>query len=170
MKKFIFSIICFFYIFFTTGAFAQFYQWKDKNGVKHFTDNLLEVPKDQRPNLKIHEGINDSEKKKDTQTNNEPPPEITLESEKTELDTEKTELDSERITLESERIELDKAYKAIQEKRKTVLAQRKSITQEKYNELVNQLNVEITALEQNHTAYETKVEAYNNKINDTDKN
>ena len=34
-------------------VFAEFYKYKDANGVLRFTDNLLEVPKDQREMIQI---------------------------------------------------------------------------------------------------------------------
>lgn len=33
-------------------AFAEYYRYRDKNGVLRFTDNLAEVPADQRPEMK----------------------------------------------------------------------------------------------------------------------
>ncbi|MCF6249624.1 MAG: DUF4124 domain-containing protein, partial [Desulfobacula sp.] len=106
MKRFIFSIICFFFILFATEGFAQFYQWVDKNGIKHFTDNLLEVPKDQRSNLQIHKTIKSPEIK-----------DTTPKEKKAESGINNKAL---RTSLESEKAELDKEYKAIQKKRENL--------------------------------------------------
>lgn len=38
----------------TSAAYAQFYEWKDKDGVTHITDDLGKVPENLRPDVKIH--------------------------------------------------------------------------------------------------------------------
>ncbi|RKY75224.1 hypothetical protein DRQ07_12220 [candidate division KSB1 bacterium] len=38
---------------------AEFYQYKDKNGVLHFTDNISEIPRDQRLKIKSYEEPSD---------------------------------------------------------------------------------------------------------------
>ena len=51
MKNKLFIIIyCGLILFVSTICFAEFYKYKDSNGVQRFTDNLAEVPEDQRPN------------------------------------------------------------------------------------------------------------------------
>lgn len=38
----------------SSAAYAQFYEWKDKDGVTHITDDLGKVPESLRPDVKIH--------------------------------------------------------------------------------------------------------------------
>lgn len=39
----------------SSSAYAKLYEWTDKNGVTHITDDLGKVPEDLRPDVKIHE-------------------------------------------------------------------------------------------------------------------
>ncbi|MBI5468683.1 MAG: DUF4124 domain-containing protein [Deltaproteobacteria bacterium] len=42
-------------LFLTSSAvYAQFYEWTDKDGVTHITDDLGKVPESLRPDVKIH--------------------------------------------------------------------------------------------------------------------
>lgn len=44
---------------FVTTASAEFYKYRDANGVLRFTDNIAEVPVDQRPKIKQYEEATD---------------------------------------------------------------------------------------------------------------
>ena len=41
-------------------GYAEFYKYKDSSGVSHFTDNLNEVPVDQRPNVGRYKEADDA--------------------------------------------------------------------------------------------------------------
>jgi len=54
LKEFL-MLICFGLILFVSSiSFAEFYKYKDLNGVLRFTDNLSEVPEEQRPKADIY--------------------------------------------------------------------------------------------------------------------
>ncbi len=146
MKKISFYFVCFFFILLISSVHAQFYQWVDKSGVKRFSDNLLDVPKDQRPNLIVHESIIT----KDPKT---PPPETKPES-----------LAPQQAALKKERTQLSAQYKALQAKQKELLVQQKLLTPALYNERITELNVEIAAFEKKRATYEAKVINYNQKV------
>ena len=44
-------------------ACAEFYKYRDANGVLRFTDNLMDVPEDQRENLKSYTEVVTPEEK-----------------------------------------------------------------------------------------------------------
>ncbi len=44
-------------VYWATPAFCEYYQYTDQNGVSRFTDNLANVPPDQRPDVKTHQSI-----------------------------------------------------------------------------------------------------------------
>ncbi len=128
---------------FSPEVSAEYYEFIDKNGIKHFTDNLAEIPKGQRPGSRAYQSIINTEKK---------------ESEK------KTEvLTSESIV--NKKDELDAVYKSIVNKKELLIEQKKTIDNKKYNELVIQLNSEIQEYQKKMDVYERLVEQYNEKVN-----
>lgn len=136
-----------FYVFFILlfGAFsygfAEYYQWTDKNGVNHFTDNILEVPENQRPGLKVHPGIKPIQEKKEFG--------------------QLIEVPSPQALLEAEKASLKQEYEELQEKRNALLARQKTMKASEYNDLVHQLNTEILAFEQKRLAFENRVGTVN---------
>ncbi len=146
MKKISYYFVCFFFILLISIVHAQFYQWVDKSGVKRFSDNLLDVPKDQRPNLTVHESIIT----KDPPT---PPPE-----------TKRKSLARQQAALEKEKTALTIQYKDLQKKQKELLAQQKLLTTDLYNERIMELSGEIAAYEKKRTTFETKVQKFNKQV------
>ncbi|MBW2654072.1 MAG: DUF4124 domain-containing protein [Deltaproteobacteria bacterium] len=64
MKLIYVLIVCFLYILCASSVFAEYYHYIDKNGIKHYTDDISEIPEDQRPNLNIYQSIQPSPEKK----------------------------------------------------------------------------------------------------------
>ncbi len=84
---------------------ADFYQYRDENGVQRFTDNLADVPINQRENVQPYTEAQTLEAD-DVQKDDLPSPPGTslaeeLQKTKTELDKEYAELTKERDALES---------------------------------------------------------------------
>ncbi len=60
--------------FFALSASAEFYRYKDENGVYRYTDNLMEVPEDQRP--KVYNSTDSDYKPPEKKERQEPPPPV----------------------------------------------------------------------------------------------
>jgi len=143
---YIFIVFCL-YLFSSPIVSAQYYQYTDKNGVKHFTDTLSDVPQDQRPGMNIFPTSTSSPEKK------APPkePEETVDT----------------LTLESLMIQkktLDKEYEDIM-KQKAILLEQKQITNEKqYNQMARQFNLEVNQYQEKKESFDMLVEQYNEQI------
>lgn len=146
MRNTILGIFCVMFVIQASTGYAEFYQWVDDQGVKHFSDNLADVPKDRRPNLKVHQSSLPKEEAPS-------PPEI------------KGTVPADTLTgLEAEKAALDAEYNAIHEKRKELLDRQTAIPSKEYNDQINQLNARITAFEKKRLAFEEKVKQYNQQI------
>ncbi len=65
MRLFFPAIILIMAFFLSIPVHAEFYRFKDQNGVTIFTDDLSLVPEDQRPGIKVYEStISQPDKKK----------------------------------------------------------------------------------------------------------
>ncbi|NOX35339.1 MAG: DUF4124 domain-containing protein [Deltaproteobacteria bacterium] len=135
-------IACFFYLSSAVFAFAEYYHYVDKNGIKHYTDNILEVPENLRSNLSIYKSIQGPSKKKPAKTKSKITPEF--------LVIKKDDLDNE--------------YAALVKKRADLMEQKKTVGEKKYNLLAAQLNIAIKQYQEKSAAYEKLVEQYNNQV------
>lgn len=127
---------------------AEYYQFIDKTGIKHFTDNISEIPEDQRSGLGIHQSIRSPEK---------------IEPNRQEPENTKPVITPE--SLMNKKKELDREYEILVKKTELLTEQKKTIGVEKYNELVMQLNSEIQEHQGKKDAYEMLVEQYTEQIN-----
>ena len=123
---------------------SEYYQFIDKNGINHFTDNISEVPEDQRSGLAIHQSIRSPEK---IEPNRQEP--------------ENTTLVMTSEFLMNKKNELDTGYEVLVKKKERLTEQEKTIGVEKYNEQVMQLNSEIKEYQEKRDTYERLVEQYN---------
>ncbi len=179
-KKFIgsFAILLFLSLTFDISISSEYYQYKDKDGVVHFTDDLSEIPKDQREKVTsfeslTSEGIRPSsllnEEKKDFYDDQSEKEEQVLdEGEAMESEAMDDKLLQTSASLQRERAELEQVFENLQ-KRRTSLTEmlvRKKTPEEKqtYMEKVNQLNVEIKEYEDRQKQFSEKVEIYNNNV------
>ncbi len=153
MKLIYILIVCFLYILSASSVFAEYYHYVDKDGIKHYTDDISEVPEDQRPNLSIHKSIQTSPEKKP--------------SKEEQIETRDT------ITLKSLAIkknEIVSEYNALVKRNKALAEQKKTLNEKEYNELATQLNIEIEQYQGKKEAYEKLVEQYNQHIRSSKKN
>ena len=140
-------IVTVFYILSAASVSAEYYQWIDQDGIKHFTDNVSEIPEDQRPGLNIYKSIKTPEKKKS--------------------DINKPEKKKNLITHESlvkKKDALDIEYNNLVKKKETLIKQEKSLDKTKYNKLVTELNIVIQKYQKKTDEYEIFVEKYNKQV------
>ena len=151
-------IVTVFYILSATSVSAEYYQWIDQDGIKHFTDDVSEIPEDQRPGLNIYKSIKTPEKKK---------------PDKNKIDKNKPDKKKNLITHESlvlKKDSLDIESDNLVKKRETLRKQKKSLSGKKYNKLVTELNTEIQKYQKKVDEYEILVEKYNKQIQPSEEN
>jgi hypothetical protein len=153
-------------------ASAEFYKYVDEQGNTRFTDDINQVPQEQRKGLKSYvesenrpeSELAPSEKPLDQSSNNsqtavdiyadDQPEEGYYEKTRKELDAMKSELDAE--------------YRAIMEE-KEILTQERGLAKSReqiqaYNRKVEQLNERAAAYEKKGAEYSKRVEAFNAEI------
>jgi hypothetical protein len=146
MKK---TIVCFIFLIFLLPLFpvwAQFYQWTDKNGVKHFTDNILEVPKDQRPQVTVHKGVT---------------PKQPVQKPAAPATEEDSDLEPDGESLLVQKAQLEQESAILEKKRRELIEQQDALPITKYNAQVNALNKAFLDFQQKLSVYEQKVKKYN---------
>ena len=159
-------------ILFSAAASAQFYKYVDENGNIHFTDDINEVPVEQRDNIRSYV---ESESDADIPEENRPheqPQEDTQQANSTGLpdDTETESLENTRNRLEALKQDLDNEYQMlVKEKEKLAKDKEKAVTREQiieYNKKVDSLNERVKMYDQKGKEYKTQVDAYNAKLSE----
>jgi len=140
-------MICVLYLWSAAVVSAEYYRYVDKSGVKHYTDDLSEVPSDQRPNLSVYKSIQS------------PPEKKTPEKDTTEA---KDTLTHESLILKENK--LAEEYEVLVKKNKALAEERETLEDKEYNELVTQLNSEIKQYREKRKAFKALVEQYNKQI------
>ena len=136
-------------------ASAEFYKYKDANGVLRFTDNLLEVPEDQRENLQSYQEVVTPEESPAT------PDTVKKEAALQDRNNRIEQMNAEREILAQSYSDLESERKALLESapdpqdQKAYEAHRKSI--EAFNE-------KIKTYEEKRKLFQDKVDAFNAEI------
>lgn len=151
----------------TTSLSAQIYKYTDKNGQKRWTDDLSQVPVEQRESAEQIESIRDVSQEAPTNQENQE----TVAIPKTD-----SAGDTTNLTLESllkEKSELEKQYQLIVEERKqieAIKAQKGDAAQRKeLRKKISAYNAKTEQYEIRLEAYNAKADAYQKKINPTQK-
>ena len=179
-KKFIgsFAILLFLSLNVDISISSEYYQYKDKNGVVHFTDDLSEIPKDQREKVTSFESLTSEgvravtiikrKKKNFYDDQSEKEEQVLDEGESLKSDAMDDKLLQTSASLQRERAELEQVFENLQKKRTslTEMLVRKKTPEEKqtYMEKVNQLNVEIKEYEDRQKQFTENTEIYNNNV------
>lgn len=139
-------------------ASAEFYRYVDKHGNVLYTDDISNVPLDQR------EAVKSFDEFKGASPAVAPPAQPKTTGQE---DSPATEADSEWRQLEQERTQLDSEYDDLKQQR-TILdeAKKNAVTPEQiksYNQQIVEYNTRATALQEKYDAHDAKVKAYNEK-------
>ncbi len=134
-------------------SFAEYYNYTDENGVKHFTENISDVPEKFRPQVQIHRTIRtpadqESQKSDDLQENEEAQNKDKM----------------TRAQLTAQKNALQQLYSTLLEKMETLKAQKKTMNPDEYNVLVQKLNDEIRIYQEKNKNYERQVKDYNSQF------
>ena len=160
-------------------ASARIYQYRDKNGVVHFTDNLSEVPFDQVPEVESRgrdekdpkaEGTQKGSEEKDRHPGEEKEP-----GKEAETGDDAGENRDIPIVekLNREKAALDAEHAGLVKKRKALNRERAALkTPEEvraYRKKVKELNKRIKAYEKRNRAFQKEVDAYNSALKEEEK-
>jgi len=136
-------------------ACAEYYKYKDSNGVLRFTDNLLLVPKDQRENIQAYEEAVTPESKPET----------------SDVVKEGADLKNKNIRIEqlnSERNSLEKSFKDLEAERIFLLESPPSPQEkeayETHRKRIEAFNDKIKSYEEQRKMFQSKVDAFNAEI------
>lgn len=140
-------VFCVLFIWSVSFVSAEYYHYVDKNGVKHYTDDISNIPENLRPDLSEYQSIQSPNKKKII---------------------EKKPMDpKDRITpdfLKIKKSEIDHEYKTLVKKNRALSEQKNELDEKEYNVLATQLNIEIEQYQKKKDLYEKLVEKYNKQI------
>lgn len=163
MKKPMSAFILVTALLFAASVYAEIYKYTDENGQKRWTDDLSQVPKEQRAEAqRIETEIKTPAKA--TENAQKAQPESSLKAKAAAPDTgaasETAELSRE--ALEKEKADLDLMYQQLLEERKQI----EKLTPEALNFKARaDLNYRITAFNQKTEEYEARSNAFKEKIN-----
>ncbi len=166
---------------------AELYQYKDQEGVVHFTDDYGRIPEKYRSQVKTHESTEPEPEKAEQETGRRSSnPEQAGEQEKEEaagkesLEGSLTEggetasLQQKREALVQKKEKLNSAYKSLAEEKKQLEARREELSGdeeiEEYNTRVNELNRKIKQYRKEEEALKAEINKYNQQIREKQKN
>jgi hypothetical protein len=157
----------------TLPAFGKYYQYTDTKGVLRFTDDLANVPKGQRPNMKTYKSVKGNLEK------GEPGSGSAVKSAPKIPTTEKDNLSStgswnkqiahQRDELNRRQAELNKLFMKLQNERTALAAKApptgtSSKRTQAYRQQVEDLNARIDQYEKQRAEFAKKVAAFNAKF------
>jgi hypothetical protein len=143
---------------------AEFYKYRDASGVMRFTDNLAEVPRDQRPKVTSYSEPDDfltpeeRRQKAAAEAQAEAAAQQTSETRFEDVMEERMRLNQLRLDLDAEYGELMKEKQALEDMRKEISDEAGRIA---YKERVITLNERITDYEAQRIAFEEAMEVFN---------
>jgi len=150
----------------STPVFAEFYQYTDQSGVLRFTDDLTQVPEDQRSKVKKYLEPDDS-------LTPEQRAQKALDARQETVAEEKLEISGGEYLVEFERLDkkktgLDQRYTELTKERNDLAKVKEAIASEAelkaYNEKISSLNKRITAFEKEREAFSKEVDAFNKRF------
>ncbi|MBC2711046.1 MAG: DUF4124 domain-containing protein [Desulfosarcina sp.] len=142
---------------------AEIYKYIDENGQKRWTDDLSQVPKEQRTSVQRFESAEEMPADAVADQTEQAPPESPLETETEVPDTDEPSETAglSREALEKEKADLDTQYQQLLEERK----QLEQIKPEAVSASTRaELNARISAYNSKTEQYETQLNAFNEKI------
>ena len=151
------------------AGLAEFYRYKDANGVWVYTDNLMEVPDDQRP--KKYEGVNDGlteEQKARKKAEKDTKAAVRKEKRTNFPKTVSSNTDKAYADLKAEENAMEEMGKDLQAQQNALLRLRASAKTPEDKDAINlkmlDLNKKIRKYEEKRQAYIKKVETYNKML------
>ncbi len=138
-------------------AGAEFYKYRDANGVLRFTDDITEVPVDQRVKLKEYQSVVTPE-----------PSTADTDEQKGQDPAQDGELSAMAKSLEAEKTALEQEYQAIMEADRRIKASvadpENPADPEAYNKQLKELHQKIQAYDVRRKAFQEKASAFDAKM------
>ncbi len=159
--------LCLTVLLFANPALGEFFKYRDSNGVLRFTDNLAEVPLNQRPGAKSYKEADDyltPQQKKERAEKARREAEMEAKAEK--QDSFETQ-QGRRMDLNKTRLDLDKEYGELMREKKALKKEKEQAAtpeqQTAYKKRVNALNKRIIEYESRRNQYEENIKSFNEK-------
>lgn len=146
MKTIVFSLICLFCFIGFSLAETEYYQYVDKDGVRHFTEFYEDIPNQYKSQVKIHKSISSPVVESEEKPSEEEPLEVSL------------------ANLNKTKIELEKEYERLSKQQQIIDEMKEQKDQTPKNEMIRQLNSEIDAYQKKVEEYEQQVSDYNTRV------
>lgn len=141
-------------------SFAEFYKYRDKDGVLRFTDNLVDVPEDQRPKVDNYSEPDDfltpQEKKKKAIQKEKASKKIRKGSGSLTKDSSFMGLNRVKTELDAEHADLVRTKQAMNREKNT-LSSIEAVRE--YQDKVRSLNERIVDYEKRRTEFKRKIDA-----------
>ena len=165
----IFIIITF--LMFSASAAAEFYKYVDENGNIHFTDDINQVPPEQRAKIRSYvESVSEDPAEQAVTRENQSEQDATdQQTNFPDLSGDESEsLEDAKKRINALKSEIDKEYEAlVKEKEQLAKNKEKAKTRKQiieFNKKVDSLNKRVVAYEQKGKDYKEQVDAYNQRI------
>ena len=155
-------------LLFSMSASAEYYRYLDENGNVHYTDDLTNVPENQRTDINEYTGFQDDgySQEKDEQKAEESQPLIEKKEEKNKPDIDDFSEIKKRLDQEKEK--LDEEYRALMEEKKEIAIEknkyRSKSQAKKYNKVILEFNEKIEDYERRKKLFNEEVEKYNSRV------
>jgi hypothetical protein len=161
------------FLLFSVSASAEFYKYLDENGNVRFTDDINQVPEEQRPRINSYvesESVDPAPEQEVTQESKENPEQQENVAEFAEDNTGEESFEAARKRIEALKQRLDEEYKALVEEGKQLAKAREAaVTNEQrleFNKKVDDYNKRGQSYQATQKEYEAQIEAYNARVNE----
>ena len=151
----IFSILL--TLLFAVHCYAEIYKYIDENGQKRWTDDLSQVPVEQRDSAERIQTEQTLENPADQATDDAAPPEPVEKREQATFDTD----EPNREALEKEKADLDAMYQELLQERQRI---EKAKSETKGAPAKRALRKRITAYNEKAETYEERLKAFNDNV------
>lgn len=152
-------------LLFSMSASAEYYRYIDKDGNVHYTDDLTNVPENQRTDIQEYTGFqgDPDDQQKDEQKDEQP-----IEKEQVKNKPDINDFSEIKKRLDQEKEKLDEEYRALMEEKKEIAKDknkyRSKSRAKKYNKVILEFNEKIEDYEGRKKLFNEEVEKYNKRV------